>query len=168
MTALALLKTASTGWRIVRYYAGAGSYGTAGPPPLVLRLLGPLVVLSTLGVLGSGIALIAIGPSAREQSWFSVIGQQIGPVTLHQGFFILFAVFVGLHVLARTVPALLQASGRMRRGQDRIAVPGGAVRASTVLGSLLAGVVAVVLILPVSGWNHDRSHDRDSTAYIGR
>ena len=35
----ALAKTASTGWRIVRYYSGQRDYRLAGPPPLVLRVL---------------------------------------------------------------------------------------------------------------------------------
>src|ERR1700750_2681579 len=43
----ALMKTASTGWRLSRYYAGHPAYRESGPPPLLLRLLGPLVVLST-------------------------------------------------------------------------------------------------------------------------
>ncbi len=54
----ALLKTGSTGWRIIRYYTGSRPYRHAGPPPLLLRVLGPLVVLFTLAVLGSGVALI--------------------------------------------------------------------------------------------------------------
>src|SRR5262245_48538198 len=63
----ALLKTATTGWRIVRYYTGNAPYRKAGPPPLALRVLGPLVVATTLGVLGSGVALILVKPDqARE------------------------------------------------------------------------------------------------------
>lgn len=37
----ALLKTATTSWRIVRYYSGNIDYRTAGPPPTLLRLLEP-------------------------------------------------------------------------------------------------------------------------------
>ena len=62
----ALLKTATTGWRIARYYAGSAAYRTAGPPPLALRLLGPLVVLSTLAVLGSGVALVLVGETSSR------------------------------------------------------------------------------------------------------
>src|SRR3954453_21200819 len=35
----ALVKIATTGWRIVRYYGGSRTYAEAGPPPLPLRLL---------------------------------------------------------------------------------------------------------------------------------
>src|SRR5438309_11249472 len=57
----ALLKTASTGWRILRYYTGSRPYREAGPPPLFLRILGPLVVAATLALLGTGLVLIALG-----------------------------------------------------------------------------------------------------------
>src|SRR4051812_33135999 len=40
---VALLKTISTGWRILRYYTRNEPYRTAGPPPTLLRVLGPLV-----------------------------------------------------------------------------------------------------------------------------
>ncbi len=35
----ALVKTATTGWRILRYYTGNGTYRQAGPPPLLLGQL---------------------------------------------------------------------------------------------------------------------------------
>ena len=60
----ALVKTASTGWRMVRYYTGSRPYRQAGPPPMLLRVLGPLVVVATLAVLASGLVLIVIGPAA--------------------------------------------------------------------------------------------------------
>src|SRR5436190_12840002 len=44
---LAALKLASTGYRFARYYTGDRAYVQAGPPQLWLRLLGPIVVLST-------------------------------------------------------------------------------------------------------------------------
>ena len=51
----ALVKTASTSWRMVRYYLGNEGYRTSGPPPMLLRLLGPLVVASTAALLATGI-----------------------------------------------------------------------------------------------------------------
>ena len=57
----ALLKTTTTGWRIVRYYTGDRPYRQAGPPPVALRLLGPLVVGATLALLGTGLALVLLG-----------------------------------------------------------------------------------------------------------
>src|SRR6476660_4873119 len=40
------LKLGSTGYRFLRYYGGTPAYRRKGPPPLVMRLLGPLVVVS--------------------------------------------------------------------------------------------------------------------------
>src|SRR5579859_3010772 len=45
------LKLASSGYRFARYYTGSASYREKGPPPLVLRLIAPMVVVSTVVVM---------------------------------------------------------------------------------------------------------------------
>ena len=40
-----LAKIASTSWRFARYYAGNPAYRRRGPPPTLLRLLGPVLVV---------------------------------------------------------------------------------------------------------------------------
>ena len=110
----ALLKTASTFWRVGRYYSGHEPYRTAGPPPTVLRLLGPLVVATTLGLLGTGLALIFEGASAGRRPFVTVLGQGIDTLTLHQALFFAFAAATGLHMLARLVPAVTLVLGRRR------------------------------------------------------
>jgi cytochrome b561 len=161
LTALALVKMASTSWRMARYYLRSEPYVEAGPPPMLLRLLGPFVVLTTLGVLGSGLALIALGRRSSEQPWFAVLGQSVSPVTLHQAFFVLFGVFVGVHILARVVPAAVLVSGRRRIGAPRMRVPGRAARFGVLTGGMAAALVAVLLVLPtVADWNH-HVFDRD-------
>src|SRR3954466_7854506 len=102
----ALLKTASTGWRILRYYTRSRPPRSAGPPPLLLRVLGPLVVAATLAVLASGIVLIAVGEERGRAALFTVLGQRTDWAGLHQALFVVFAVVSGLHLLARLVPAL--------------------------------------------------------------
>jgi len=57
------VKVASTGWRFLRYYTGNKPYRLEGPPRLLLRLLAPLLVASTLVVFGSGTALLVVGRS---------------------------------------------------------------------------------------------------------
>ncbi len=42
------LKMSSTIYRFVRYYAGSPEYRRKGPPPMTLRIVGPLVVVVTL------------------------------------------------------------------------------------------------------------------------
>ena len=56
-----LLKMGSTPWKFARYYLGTPAYRQKGPPLLALRLLGPFVVVLTLAVFASGIALL-LGP----------------------------------------------------------------------------------------------------------
>lgn len=144
---LVLLKTATTGWRIVRYYLGASAYRAAGPPPLVLRVLGPLVVLTGLAVVGSGLALVPLGDGAFS-SLGSVVGFRISPLTVHQASFIAWLVATGLHVLARTVPAVqVAAGGRPHRRR----VPGSVGRGVVMLGTLALGAAIGVLVLHLAG-----------------
>jgi len=56
------LKLGSTGYRFFRYYTRRPDYVRAGPPHPLLRLLGPVVVLTTVALLATGIALIVVGP----------------------------------------------------------------------------------------------------------
>jgi hypothetical protein len=102
----AVMKTVSTGWRMARYYLGNPTYREVGPPPLLLRLLGPLVVVSTLGLLASGVLLVLLGQDSSHQSLVSVLGFRADWVSLHQGFFAVWLVAVGLHLLGRIIPAL--------------------------------------------------------------
>jgi len=154
----ALLKTATTGWRIVRYYAGDKAYREAGPPPLLLRVLGPLVVLGSLALLGTGLALVVLGEERSRQSLFTVAGQRVDVLTLHQASFAVWVVVTGLHVLARLLPAWQSAAG------GSAAVPGPRARILVLAGSLVvAGLCAVLVLAHPGGWNHDnrfREHDR--------
>ena len=62
------LKLASTAWRFVSYYAGRADYVAKGPPQIVLRaVVAPLVVVSTLVLFGTGIAMLAVHP--RVDHW---------------------------------------------------------------------------------------------------
>jgi hypothetical protein len=61
------LKMASTGYRFARYYTRDTAYRRKGPPELVLRLMAPIVVLSTVVVLASGVVLLLDGPAGRGQ-----------------------------------------------------------------------------------------------------
>ena len=51
-----LLKMTSTGYRFARYYTSNPAYRRKGPPAAPLRLLAPFVVISTVVVMGSGVA----------------------------------------------------------------------------------------------------------------
>ena len=59
------LKLASTGWRMLRYYLGADEYTRHGPPHVVLRaLVAPVIVLSTVVLFSTGVALLALGQTS--------------------------------------------------------------------------------------------------------
>jgi hypothetical protein len=148
----ALVKTATTGWRIFRYYRSAPPYTEAGPPPLLLRLLGPAVVVSTLALLGSGLALVYLGVDGSHAVLVTAPGLRVDWVTVHQGTFIVWAMATGLHVLGRLVPALrltLVPTAPTR-------VPGVRRRALVLIATGLLAVVASVWVLAASGsWQSD-------------
>jgi hypothetical protein len=143
---LVLLKTGTTGWRIGRYYLGSKPYRTAGPPPLLLRILGPLVVLSGLAVLGSGLALIPLGDSSFNPI-VTVAGQGIDAFTVHKICFILWFAITSAHGLARTVPALQLASGSPREHGN---VPGRALRGGLIAGTLALSIITGAVVLNLS------------------
>lgn len=89
-----LLKCASTMYRFARYYRGAEPYVRKGPPHLVLRVLGPVVIVTSLAVLGTGIGLIFTGPDHR--------GPWLG---LHKASFIVWFAAMVIHVLGHIVEA---------------------------------------------------------------
>jgi hypothetical protein len=55
------LKMASTGYRFVRYYTGDQRYRRAGPPQPLMRLVAPIVVISTVAIFATGIELWLFG-----------------------------------------------------------------------------------------------------------
>jgi len=152
----ALLKTASTGWRIARYYRRNPVYRHAGPPPMLLRILGPGVVASTLGLLASGLVLILLGRDSSRTILITALGQRLDWLTLHQGLFIVWAVLTGLHVLARIVPALQLT---ILPKHTATSVAGTKTRAAILAGTVAVAAVAAVLVLSASGsWRHDGHH----------
>jgi hypothetical protein len=104
-------------------------------------LVAPLVVLSTLVLFGTGVALLALGQTSG-----TVVG-------LHKASFIVWFGATGLHVLghALKLPSLLQTRA-----------PGIALRLSLVAVTLVAGAFVATATLPAA----DRLQDRAS-AQIG-
>lgn len=153
---LVLLKIASTTWRIFRYYARDRDYRIAGPPPTVLRVLGPLVVFFSLALLGTGLALIALGDTSSRTTLATVVGHQVNAVTLHQIAFIGWAVVLGIHLLGRTVAAFQLALIHRSR------LPGRVSRATTLAATVVVASLAAVLTLQASGsWKSEGTHRGD-------
>ncbi|MBV8219246.1 MAG: hypothetical protein JO325_12340 [Solirubrobacterales bacterium] len=138
-----LLKMASTGYRFVRYYTHDSEYRHKGPPEILLRLIAPLVVISTVGVFVTGIALLIVGPTHRDP-W----------LLLHKVTFIVWIVFTSLHILGH-LPAVGRALGLGGRGQAQgLGAGDGATGRSIALAGALVGglVLAVVLIPTFASW----------------
>ncbi len=139
------LKLGSTGWRFVRYYSGRIEYVRRGPPTLPLRLLAPLVVVSTVGVFGTGVALLVLGPRG---------GIVLG---LHKASFVVWLVVTGIHVLAYAsrLPRLVLADWRPLAARAERSVGGHAARRLLLAGSLAAGLVlALVTVRYAQPWVH--------------
>ena len=150
------LKLASTGWRMVAYYARVQRYRVAGPPPLVYRVVGPLVVLTSVAVLLTGVLLLLLGEERSRQAILDFGGLRVDWLFLHQASFFAWFGVMTIHVLGRTIPALRAAQ---RSLQAPRAVEGVTLRLVSVVLALAVGVVlALWLVGREGGWarNQDR------------
>jgi hypothetical protein len=137
----ALLKIASTGYRFVRYYSGARAYREKGPPLLGLRLLAPVLVVSTVAVLATGVWLLALGHRSNQV------------LQLHQIAFIVFGVVFAIHFLAyapRMVRSLRADWSPIRRQ----GIPGTGLRGMLVAASFGVGLaLSLSLLSAIEGWH---------------
>ena len=137
------LKAGLVLYRFARYYTGSGPYRRKGPPALLLRLIGPVIMLLTACVFGSGIMLAVVGPSydGSGSDW----------LTIHRISFIAWAFFITIHVLAYVwrLPRLLAAEARTGRAMEVLG--GRGTRLALLLASLLAGLVIALLTVHLAG-----------------
>jgi hypothetical protein len=131
------MKMASTGYRFARYYTHDRAYRRKGPPSTPLRLIAPLVVLTTVIVFASGVALLFQGPSGR------------GTLSLiHKVSFFAWLAVTAVHVLCHLprMPASLRAV--RRSPQTPGFSPGGAGRWIALIGPLVGGLVLALVLVP--------------------
>jgi hypothetical protein len=134
------LKLGSTGYRMVRYYAGARPYRREGPPALPMRLLAPVLVVATLGVFLTGVGLLALG-------------HRSDPVLLlHKASFIVWGLVFAVHFLVY-LPRMLRSVARGWTAARSVRVPGTGPRA-LLLAAALGGGIALALALTgaITGW----------------
>ena len=135
------VKLGSTGYRFVRYYTRAPAYVRRGPPHPALRLLGPLLVATTLVVVGSGIGLMVTGPD------------HAGLLLPVHGFSVLvFLPLIAIHFVAH-----LLATPRLVVDEwspvSAAQAPGRGIRMGVNLGALVLGVLGAVVLLPtITPW----------------
>ena len=108
-----------------------------GPPPLVLRVLGPALLVTTLVMVGSGIGLVVTGP--------------LQPLVLtHALSALVWLPLIAVHSLAhlQQVPRSIASDWNTRQG-SRFHV-GRGLRLGTNLGALLLGVIGAWLLFPAA------------------
>jgi hypothetical protein len=142
-----VLKCASTLYRFLRYYTGHAAYVAKGPPRLVLRVLGPVVVLSTIAVLGTGVALLHT--HGRSDAW----------LTLHQGSFVVWVAVMTVHFLWHLREAAAGTLQELRRRDAHATRHRRGVRWALVAASLLAGVGVAAAFTPSAASWQLRRHD---------
>jgi hypothetical protein len=138
------VKLGSTGWRFVRYYTGNLSYRRRGRPRLLLRVLAPFLILSTLVLIGSGIALAATGPAPQIL------------IVLHVASFFVWLVTIVIHLLVHlpAVPSLVADDWR-EEPSDAVAglpsapaAPHRGLRLALNVAAMVAGAIAALFVLP--------------------
>jgi hypothetical protein len=139
------LKMASTGYRFMRYYTADSAYRKRGAPPTALRLIAPIVVISSITVLASGIALLFTAPASSDTLR-----------TLHKASFIVWVAFTAIHVLGH-LPNLQKTFLIRREGRveyNELAA-GRVGRIISLGGALILGVVLAIVLIPHFGaWSH--------------
>lgn len=135
-----LLKIGSTGYRFVRYYTGSVPYVRKGPPALPLRVLGPVVMITSIGVVGSGVALAFVGPG--PSLWLFA----------HKAFFVLWFCAMIVHVswYAPQLPRLL-GTGSPHLERARQVLAGAGKRWLVLLAALAVGVLVAIATAHTEG-----------------
>ena len=136
-----VLKLASTGYRFVRYYGGGRSYRGKGPPALLLRLLAPVLVLTTVVVFASGVGLLAAGHHSDTL------------MMLHKAGFIAWAACFGVHFLAHLPRAWRSVSAGWTAARAE-RTPGSGLRGTLLAASVCGGLaLAFALLSQIEGWH---------------
>jgi hypothetical protein len=135
------VKLGSTGYRFVRYYTRSPSYVRRGPPHLALRVLGPLLVATTLVVVGSGIGLMVTG--LRNAGLL---------LPLHGFSVLVFLPLMAIHLVAHILATPRLVADEWSTVSAALA-PGRGIRMGVNLGALVLGVLGAILLLPtITPW----------------
>jgi hypothetical protein len=136
-----LVKMGTTIWRMASYYLGSPPYVARGAPPLLLRLLGPVVVVLTVEVLASGVALLFV-PSGWQDLTFLA----------HKAGFVLWFGAMTIHVLGHVLDTARLAPADLLR-RTRAQVRGAGLRLWGLAAALGVGAVLAVVTVPaVAPW----------------
>ena len=127
VTALVIPKLMTTGYRLVQYYRGQPAFAGKGPPPIILRVISPVMATAVIGLLASG-ALIILGPSPLHSAALHV----------HNFTFYSFLALIVVHTAAHLKEAISHSAADTRRVAT---LAGRRLRMGTVIGGLVAGAI---------------------------
>ena len=146
---LVVLKLATTGWRFVRYYTRSRAYVAHGPPQPAMRLLAPLLVVATVVLFGSGVAM-----GFLHGHMLQIARRLHGPAS------VVWLVLLGVHVLVYFGRALRSTASDVRR-TEQPPVRGKTARLYGLATAVVCGLVIGAAFAPAQHrWVNIR-HDRD-------
>ena len=122
------LKIGTTFYRFIRYYMKDPNYLRKGPPPMILRMLGPVLVVVTVIMFASGIALLYVKGSLLSTMFF-----------LHRASFVLWFCAMTIHVLGH-IGETAKVAPRDFLYRTRRKVAGANLRNVALISSILVGV----------------------------
>jgi hypothetical protein len=134
---IATLKIISTAYRFARYYTGEEHYVAKGAPPAVLRVVGPFVVVLTVAVLATGVAL---GFAGRGHHTL---------LQLHKASFILWFGATTIHVLGHALETPRLAIADWAQSSQQAAG-----RVSRVILVVAALILGLALAFATRNWAH--------------
>ncbi len=134
-----LVKVGSTSWRFLRYYTRRPAYRRRGTPPLLLRVLGPVLVVLTVVMLASGILLVLLAGQVRHAL-----------LLVHKVSFVLWFAVMIVHVVGHFVE-MSQLAPRDFVARTRRRARGASLRVWLVTASLVVGIALGAAIEPSIG-----------------
>jgi len=120
-------------------FTGAPTYREKGPPHPLLRVLGPLVVVSSVALLGTGIALILVGPEGSD-----------GLLVVHQTCFWVWVAMLAVHLVGHLWETVVTSWTEVRSSLHGRAARQRRWRYLAIALALVLGVGAAAALLPTA------------------
>ena len=143
-----VLKLATTGWRFARYYTRSRLYVAAGPPETAMRLLAPLLVVATLVLFGSGVAMGFLHGHSLQ-----LARRLHGPAS------VIWLLVLGVHVLVYLGRAVRSTAEDVVPA-ERKPVPGQSARLYGLAIAVVCGLVLGAAFVPAQHRWVDIRHDQ--------
>jgi len=137
------LKIATTSYRFARYYLGESAYVDRGPPHVLFRVLGPVLVGATVAMLASGVALLTRTP--RNAGLL---------LAAHKASFIVWLALMAVHFVGHIAESLRLTVQDWRPRRSAPELRGRAARRGVLALTLLVGVGIAAALTPSNSWSN--------------